>query len=60
MGTVYPCGPNKEFSSRFCVGSRVRQETPEKAEGDIGWNVVSITIVQIFKVITIAFIDDNY
>ena len=28
--TVYPCGSNKEFSSRFCVGSRIRHETPEE------------------------------
>ena len=28
--TVYPCGLNKGFSSRFCVGSQVRHETPEE------------------------------
>ena len=28
IGTIYPCG--SVFSSRFCVGSRVRDETPEE------------------------------
>ena len=30
IGTVYPCGSNKEFSSRFSVNFRVRHETPEE------------------------------
>ena len=25
-----PCGSNKGFSSRFCVGSRIQHETPEE------------------------------
>ena len=29
-GTVYTRESNKGFSSRFCVGSRVRHETPEE------------------------------
>ena len=32
IGTVYPWGSNKGFSSRFCVDSRVWHETPEE-----GW-----------------------
>ena len=28
--TINPCGLNKEFSSRFCLDSRVRHETPEE------------------------------
>ena len=28
--TTYPWGSNKGFSSRFCVDSRVRCETPEE------------------------------
>ena len=31
--TVYPGGSNKGFSSRFCVDSRVRYETPEEGRG---------------------------
>ena len=27
--TIYPCGLNEGFSSRFCVGSWVGHETPE-------------------------------
>ena len=30
IGTVYPCGSNKGFSSRFCVDSWVWHETPEE------------------------------
>ena len=30
IGTVYPCDSNKGFSSRFCVDSRIRHETPEE------------------------------
>ena len=29
--TVYPSGPNKGFSSRFCVRSQVRHETSEES-----------------------------
>ena len=29
--TIYPCGLNKRFSLRFCVGPRVQHETPEEA-----------------------------
>ena len=28
--TVYPCGLNKGFKSRFYIGSRVRHETQEE------------------------------
>ena len=28
--TVYPCGPNKEFTLRFCVNSRIQHETSEE------------------------------
>ena len=30
--TIYSCGLNKGFSSKFCVGSRVPQETPEEGQ----------------------------
>ena len=30
IGTIYPGGLNKGFSSKFCVGSRVRYQTPEE------------------------------
>ena len=30
--TIYPHGSNKEFSLRFCVGSRVQHETPEEGQ----------------------------
>ena len=30
IGTIYSSGLNKRFSTRFYVGYRVRQETPEK------------------------------
>ena len=30
ISTIYQCGLNKGFSSKFCVGSRVRHETPEE------------------------------
>ena len=30
MRTIYPGGLNKGFSLRFCIGSRVRNETPEE------------------------------
>ena len=30
IGTIYPSGLNKGFGSRFCVGTRVRHETPEE------------------------------
>ena len=30
IGTVYPCGSNKEFSSRFCEDSQARHETLEE------------------------------
>ena len=29
--SIYPSGLNKGFGSKFCVGSRVRHETPEEA-----------------------------
>ena len=32
IGTVYPWGSIKEFSSRLCVDIQVRQDTPEE-----GW-----------------------
>ena len=31
IGTVYPHGLNKGFSSRFCICSWVRHETPEES-----------------------------
>ena len=33
IGTVYPRGSNKVFSSRFCVGSRIRHKIPELGRG---------------------------
>ena len=30
--TIYPHGLNEGFSSKFCVGSRVQQETPEEGQ----------------------------
>ena len=30
IGTVYPCGSKKEFSSRFCVDSQICHGTPEE------------------------------
>ena len=39
-----PRGFNKGCSSKFCVGSRIRQ-TPEEGWGHIGRNVVEITIM---------------
>ena len=30
IGTVYPCGSNKGFSSKFCVDSQVWHERPEE------------------------------
>ena len=30
IGIVFPCGSNKGLSSRFCVDSRIRHETPEE------------------------------
>ena len=32
IGTVYPCGLNEGFSSRFCVESRVWHKTPEEGQ----------------------------
>ena len=32
IGTLYRCGSNKEFSSRFCEESWVQHETPEEAQ----------------------------
>ena len=34
MRTIYLCGLNKEFGSKFHVGSQVWQETPEE-----GWRM---------------------
>ena len=33
IGTVYPCGSNKGFSSRFCMDSQVLHETLEEDQG---------------------------
>ena len=30
--TIYPCGLNKEFSSKFCRGSQVQHETLEGSQ----------------------------
>ena len=38
-----PRGLNKGSGFKFCVGSRVRQETLKRAGGHISWNVI-ITI----------------
>ena len=32
IGTVQPRGLDEGFSSRFCVGSRLRHETPEEGQ----------------------------
>ena len=32
IGTVYPCGLNKGFGLRFCVGSWVWDDTPEESQ----------------------------
>ena len=37
IGTVYPWGSNKGFSSRFCVDSQVWHETPEE-----GWRTYQL------------------
>ena len=39
IGAVLPCGLNKEFSSRFCVDSRVWHETPEEGQKNIAETV---------------------
>ena len=39
-----PSGFNKKCSSKFLVGSRVRQKHLKKAGGHISWNIVEITI----------------
>ena len=38
---IYSRRLNKGFSSRLCVGSRVRHKTPEEGRRNIGRNVVS-------------------
>ena len=42
--TVDARGLNKGFSLKFCVGSWVQHETPEKAKGCINQNIVNITM----------------
>ena len=32
IGTIYPCGSNKELSLRFCVGFQVWHKTPEEGQ----------------------------
>ena len=32
IGTIYPCGLNKGFSSMFCEDSRVQHETAEEGQ----------------------------
>ena len=44
FGTVYPCGSNKGFSSKFCFGvPDFDMKLLKKAERHIGRNVVRIT-----------------
>ena len=32
LRTIYPCGLDKGFSLKFCVGSRVQHEPPEQGQ----------------------------
>ena len=64
---IYPSGLNKGFSSKFWVGSRVRHETPAKAEGHVGRknedednspNILSDKTISVYSYLSIYQIGD--
>ena len=41
---IFPHGLNKDFDSKFYVGSQVQHETSEEGQISLGQNIVNITI----------------